>query len=957
MAVSNPEQDSAYYFERSTQNTIRIGDPQVISTGNNILVVDIDPSYSDTLMPIKFIEDSQVGAITEANDLVLKLPESSALIWDQDNFDEIIMGEAVQQVMIDSNGNLKLDLGNDLSAGDTLIIRRLPVKNIVSHSYNQNLQCSTNGSNFNRNDPQTLSIGTAEIFSDDINFLLNDTSQTIPILLVQDPEVNLIRSQYGLYLFIDDAFPVVFDTSQHNLSYNYSNQDFSDSIRHISNKKIQLMLSNEIAPSDTLSLAQLRFSGFSTRFFNNNLISLSVKDENHSSFTDSTYKGIGKPEFESDPRLVLSGSETSIIMPSIQVWDDNQVGVINSGRKISFILSDDYNVNWQQIPLLDISGAYDKVNPVPIFSEDQKRLSIQIMEDFSVEDSIIVNGLRVQAVGYGAGDLFLSINESTYQDTILNWIRSGDVSFNSSDQIFLKNVDLDQRILSTIKIGQGETAIIDSVFDLILRLPLDSYMTWHAQQDPSYTFHEDEGGSISSNVGISENGKSLTLPVDYFPTGDTLYIDSLYFGEFTSTDSIHLYLGLDGENNAMVLEDTAFKIVAGFELDFERDWNFVQGDSGVFSMLPNINVVNDNYNTLKKTDVYLNLPDTRLAWDIDLQSISILQDTIIIGTHDINRINDTLLHIPSGLPVSEGDSLSFSGLMLGTMLDTLSPKNPNFIFSLTNELESGVNNSIDVQSSKAFGIGRPTITYVENYSIALDEDIIKPLPDISVTELNAPIFGPHRDLILLPVIDGTDMIRFNLIDNLDVSDPGFIRSVKGDTVIIGFTRNTLGHETIYLSNLSISIEPFYSTGLYQDTGLLSGSMINTMGISYKVGEDYSSTLISEGPEIEFYPSLLFTEPEFFVHNNILQLSVFIFPSMIDHENTAFTSAIQFNHIDLGGQFLNNLSGQFENISYLINQHYSLSSDLQIILDKMIITFNASISDTLNKYSDLNRYYP
>ena len=272
-------------------------------------------------------------------------------------------------------------------------------------------------------------------------------------------------------------------------------------------------------------------------------------------------------------------------------------------------------------------------------------------------------------------------------------------------------------------------------------------------------------------------------------------------------------------------------------------------------------------------------------------------------------------------------------------------------------MESGVHNSIDVQSSKAFGIGRPSITYVENYSIALDEDIIKPLPDISVTELNAPVFGPHRDLIMLPVSGGTDMIRFNLIDNLDVSDPGFMRSVNGDTVIIGFTRNTLEHETIYLSNLSISIEPFYSTGLYQDTGLLSGSMINTMGISYKVGEDYRSNLINEGPDIEFYPSLLFTEPEFFVHNNILQLNVFIFPSMIDHENTAFTSAIQFKHIDLGGQFLNNLSGQFENISYLNNQPYLLSSDLQIILDKMIITFNASISDTLNKYADLNRYYP
>ena len=92
----------------------------------------------------------------------------------------------------------------------------------------------------------------------------------------------------------------------------------------------------------------------------------------------------------------------------------------------------------------------------------------------------------------------------------------------------MKNVDLGQRILSTIKIGQGETSIIDSVFDLIIRLPINSHFTWNLDQDPYYSFDNDLGCVVSSEILISEDQRSLIIPVINFPVGDTLSIDSLY---------------------------------------------------------------------------------------------------------------------------------------------------------------------------------------------------------------------------------------------------------------------------------------------------------------------------------------------------------------------------------------------------------------------------------------------
>jgi hypothetical protein len=959
LAVTTPEPEDSPYFERETEHLIRIGDPQLVSIGDHLLIMDMDSSYSDTLMPVQFIEHDDVPSITKSKGIVLRLPENSGLLWASDKFGEIVKSESVGSIIIHPDGGnmIQINFDDDLSAGDTITIRRLPIENIVNSIYNDSLDCSTNGDvSFNRTDHKGLSIGHVEIYSADQSFLLNDTTQSFPIHLIQDPELELISQQYGMYLFLDEFFPAIFDSTQESVYYNYSNEFYNDSVRFINEKKIQILLSNDIAPGDSLQLIDLRFSGFTHEFSGNNVLSISVKDQNRSTFSDSTIKGIGKPGFTSEPRLALSGSVTSILMPRIIVSDDSEVGVIKFSRNISFILSDDRPMTWQQVPLLEIAGSYEKVNPIPIYSENQKRLSISVIEDFTPEDTIYVSGLRVQVDGSGNSNLYLSLNENTYQDTILNWVRSGAVSFNSSDQIFLKNIDLDQRVLSRIKIGQGEISMIDSVNDLILRLPLDSYFRWYDEQNPFYSFFGDQTGSISDEYIISEDGKSLRLPVEYFPINDTLFIDSLRFAELTNSDSIHLLLGIDGENNSMVLEDPALKIIVGFEFDYENSWNFVLGDSGRFAVLPDIVVINDGYNTFPNTDVHIALPDDRLTWKSSIDSIGIIQDSILIK-YGVNLINDTLLHIPSGMPLSQDEMIKITGLQLNAITDTLYPINPYFIFSLANGNQSSHNvNEITVSSSIAFGIGNPKLEYDSNISLGLNEELLKSIPTINISESSVPVFGPHRDLAILSLNDLNEKIIFNNDGNWSISDPGFIKSVNADTIVIGFFRYTNPNEIVQLIDLTMTTEPFFSTGHFQDINILSGSMTGAFGISYKIEQDAREQLIDMGPDIELYPSLLFSQPEFSVNNDQYQIGVYLFPSIIDNQNTLFNSVMDIKHSAISGLFSNDLSEQFGNFTILHNQNYSFSDSLVVPFDKLIITMDPSVADTINKYADLNRYY-
>tara|TARA_Y100001970_G_C14228661_1_gene857283 strand:- start:147 stop:3155 length:3009 start_codon:yes stop_codon:yes gene_type:complete len=618
------------------------------------------------------------------------------------------------------------------------------------------------------------------------------------------------------------------------------------------------------------------------------------------------------------------------------------------------MLSEENNILWQETPFLELQGSYDKVNPVPLVSENGKRLSLNILEDFTASDTVYVDGLRVLVNDNISDHVFLSLNEITYQDTILNWIRVGDVSFNSSNQLFLKNVDLDQRVLNTIKIGQGETAIIDSIFDIVIRLPMDSYFTWHDEQIPSYNFSNNQGGSVVNEISISEDYKNLTIPVINFPLNDTLSIGNLYFGNFTTTDSIHLTLGLDGANNSMILEDTAYKIVSGFELDFEQDWNFVVGDTGTVSVLPKLFAYNDRFNILNKADVYITLPNPLLTWDTELEMVDVYTSSDLLTTYSVNRLNDSIIHIPSGLPIESNDSIYFSGLSLGSFADTLYPVAPKFTYTIAAD-DVQVDNNLTVASAYKIGVGYPKIEYVQDLSFPLNSEVSKNIEQISIFESSVPVFGPKRDLIisLSPMAD--EIINIS-VENSQINEPLFIKSIASDSITFGFSRKTQAYENIVIPGVSLSTEPFYNLGYYLNTNSLKSSYYEQLSISHSSEGNLRIGPIDSGPAIIFYPSFLFDEVIQYQSGGIQKLSIEIFPSLIDTDETNLASIFDYNYRDMSGLFDNDLGSMYETIQISRGVHSKLSSGTDIILDKIIIDLNQSVIDSINKYSDLNRFY-
>ena len=79
----------------------------------------MDPSYADTLVPIQITEDVNVASVTKEDGIILKLPEASGLLWSEEQFSELIYPPVVEEAVLDENNNLKIQLRNDLSAGDT----------------------------------------------------------------------------------------------------------------------------------------------------------------------------------------------------------------------------------------------------------------------------------------------------------------------------------------------------------------------------------------------------------------------------------------------------------------------------------------------------------------------------------------------------------------------------------------------------------------------------------------------------------------------------------------------------------------------------------------------------------------------------------------------------------------------------------------------------------------------
>ena len=96
-------------------------------------------------------------------------------------------------------------------------------------------------------------------------------------------------------------------------------------------------------------------------------------------------------------------------------------------------------------------------------------------------------------------------------------------------------------------------------------------------------------------------------------------------------------------------------------------------------------------------------------------------------SYGVNRVNDSVMHIPRGLPISNSDSIYFTGLSLGELNDTVQALAPRFEYTI--QTGGGQSNNNNINSKKSIGVGYPTIVYEDKMSFPLNSDVYKYFPD------------------------------------------------------------------------------------------------------------------------------------------------------------------------------------------------------------------------------------
>ena len=885
LSVVIPDLGNDWEWERETDYSLRIGDPSFYSVEDHILVKDLESTYVDTLNKIVINEHDDVAALQAEDGIFLRIPENLPLIW-ADTLEMIIASGPVDGFSIADSTILMIGLSRDLSPGESIVLRKLPITRIVSSAVPDTLKMSANGGlSFNRSDETaSIRVGAPTIRSSESQkFLFNDTTQVLStVMVMEDSSVSCIIEKYGVVLAIDDSFPVVFDSTQVLMDYYINDSLVTDSVFHLSQKLIKIDIKPIIFPGDSIVFDRIRVSGFTRRHDWSTCFYLSVRGMTRFTAIDSQRKGIGKPDVEALSRIkALVGSVNSLQIPDLVIHEDPDVAVIDTNHRITLKLLDSAPIYWQEVPALDLQYNYANLSPIPEFSPDLKEVYLSIDNNFEPEDSVKIAGLRVTVNGETEDSLLFTLNDSTYQDTIKSWLTVGSVTVSSNSQIFFRgDQDPGSRSLSPFKIYQGSVELIDTV-GLILRIPNHMNTEWALVDPPVFSFTYTDTVTVGDTISLSDNGKDFRISVSTFPTEDTLTISGLRFAEFEASDSGHIQLVLDGSQNSLVILDPFVKLVVGPDMKTEDGFTYVVGDTGELAALPTLIFTEDEkYPIISKSNVSLVLPPS-VSWRLGTQTIHVwnqsLDDTVAVTV-----LNDSLIDLSDDLPdIAEGDSLFLSGLLLDSVIQEIDTARVSFKLQYSGDLSGGDTLRIILQDANLLKAGKPQIG-IEEETYPINNLLDKNAPSIRILESSVPVFGPQRQAVATIPEQLARILKW--IPSSEYSFPDAVDSITigQDSLIIFFNRELASGEIIEISNLLFSSEGYFESGDYLEPNSIQPLVKSPLSLTHITkGIIRLNTIANTNDSIAVYPPLIFDTPSIVLENSLTKVNVPSFPGLLD----------------------------------------------------------------------------
>ena len=954
LSVVYPHPDSSYSWQRSTANTIRIGDPRIFSVEPHVFIRDLDTMYSDTLAPIIIKENEEVAAIQATEDIIIALPDTSQLVWDLTQLSSIIFNDnLIAGISLDDPHHMRIDISSDLEPGDSLLFRQLRVSNIISRQKPDTLLMSLNqGLSYNRVDTTFVGVGAPSITSIDTQkFLIQDISQFLtPIQIIEDQALRTIGSKYGIVLQLEELFPVHFDSTISMCSIMLNGISSEATVSAVGNpgqKKIQISSQrlNDMTRGDTLLIEGLKVSGFSSSFgFASGLTLLSVKGDSRFTARDVSVKAIGRPDFNFEETIrALYGGLNSIELPLLSFSDDPEVNIVQGNHRINLNIPESVPLRWQEVPFLQIEGDYQDVSPVPQYLSE-KKLVMEINADFN-GDIVGIKGLRVFVDGYvNGGEISGGLNDTTFFDTLRGFLSVGDISFASSDSIdqrfFKTNTDSESRTLKPIAIGQGDVSIIDSSLGIILRIPqsLDAY--WDPMGIPSIEF---SALSLGDSVWYSDNYKDMGLHLGNLPLNETINISGLRFTPFDSSSQGNLQLVLDGGANSMIVSDPFSKIVADPQVYFSESRTYVYGDRAEFARLPDIIIQEDPYvSVLDSAHIQVELPE-EIDWWGTTHNVRLVNQFGSSTDIQLTSIGKTLMIamelLSPEFKLSAGQWLKISQLPLAPIDQTMNRKKAGI------KIEIG-SQSVPLNVNAELSVGFPSIEIAPS-SLALSAEYDFPLEPIKIIESAIPIYDNNRDaLFIIPPI-------LQPILNWTISAaemPPKVRGIEliGDTIRIGFNQSLTPEDTVIIAGLKYSSQQYFESNAHM-IDITNSIAQAPLELSYRLNEMTQFKPVAQSVDsISVFPKLFFQDAQVVMNSDTAVIHIPLFPGLLEHSST-LQEGIQIRLEDLSGE--NHYVVLNSNIDYPQDTTRGHSNNDPFTLEDLSFNLNPQDVSLINIYYD------
>ena len=223
-----------------------------------------------TAIAVITVADASTASITAANDLRIRLPSASSVVWDSSDTTVTLGGSAAASVSTtvtyeDSDQTLVLDVTTNFGAGDYITIADLSFTNFVRAGTDRLELEIANDDVVSDTDDKTLLIrGPLMASAVDQLFTVADPPTTAALITItDDPIARTIQAKRDIRIRIPAGFNMVFDTSVTTVTLGGTGSGLVDTnlLAYEGGGTIAVLdVTKNFNPSDTLTIDGLFFT-------------------------------------------------------------------------------------------------------------------------------------------------------------------------------------------------------------------------------------------------------------------------------------------------------------------------------------------------------------------------------------------------------------------------------------------------------------------------------------------------------------------------------------------------------------------------------------------------------------------------------------------------------------------------------------------------------------------------